>query len=281
MNLGLALDGKRLLICAHNGAGSPPGYHEFEIDPDRFDREQKGGYLWDTLPDQAGDLYLNASKIALAIPASSCFVKRIEIEKKMEESIPDFLKWRADLELPGDISGYIYGFIPIRRSFDGQRTESFFFAVPESKAGPLIHGFFGPDDKERMVVLPEHVGFGKVIEKSLGKDDIPQAALVHCPPDGAVAVFVKDSRLYHGRYFPLDPARADELSIDIETYLLSLVDPTESTPMILTHSSPDFITDWSPIVPVFMNIQDLDFISAWGAAEYIALGGKCVLSAGA
>jgi hypothetical protein len=128
-------------------------------------------------------------------------------------------------------------------------------------------------------LFPEYVGLVKVIEKSLGADDIPQAAVIHCNDAGVVAVFVKDGRFFKGRYFPYRLQTREELSIDIETYLLSLTSPDESMPLVITGSAENFKTDWSPIVPAFLNVQDLDFAPVWGLAEFVYAGGECALSA--
>jgi hypothetical protein len=143
----------------------------------------------------------------------------------------------------------------------------------------LTQALFRADDARAVEMFPEHIGLVKILEKSLGKDDISQAALIHNDDEGVVAVFLKDGRFYCCRYFPVSSQSREEFTSDIETYLLSLSSPDESLPLVVTGSAENFKTDWSPIIPSFMNVQDLDFSSVWGLAEFVFAGGECELSA--
>ena len=205
--------------------------------------------------------------------------KRMELDDRLNERIPDYKKWRTGIQLPGNPNLYGYGFIHLMKSFDGKKIETIFFAAPGAHVRKLTQALFRADDTRTMELFPEHIGLVKVIEKSLGSDDIPQAALIHCNDEGVVAVFVKDGRFYNGRYFPVNPQNREDLSVDIETYLLSLSNPDESLPLVITGSAENFKTDWSPIVPAFLNVRDLDFSPVWGLAKFVFAGGRCELSA--
>jgi hypothetical protein len=101
----------------------------------------------------------------------------------------------------------------------------------------------------------------------LQKDDIPQAAIIHCDSQGVSVAYMVDGHFKHCRYFHRD-AGWDGHSADIETYLLSQADMTESLPLVITGFPGNFKTEWSPIVPSFMGIHNLEFAGAWGVAEY-------------
>ncbi len=268
-----------MFLTVHNGDKESPKFYRHDVTWKESGIESSQGYIWDQTNEIARRLYIDASRIIVVLSASTCMAKRMELDNEPGDKISDYKKWRAGIQLPGDLSMYCYGFIPLLRSYDSRKIETVFFATPAVIVKQLTQALIRADDKRTLELFPEHIGLVKVIEKSLGKDDIPQAALVHCSDEGAVAVFVKDSRFYSGRYFPVSSQNGQELSTDIETYLLSLSSLDESLPLVITGSADNFKTDWSPIIPSFLSLQDLDFSPVWGLAEFVFAGGECELSA--
>ena len=269
----------RLLLTVHRGGAESPEFYRYDTALKDSDTDLSRGYIWDQTNETARKLYADAGRITVAIPASICMAKRMELDNQLDDKISDYKKWRAGIQLPADLSLYSYGFIPLMKSFDNKRIESVFFAVPAELLKRLTRALVRVDDGRTLELFPEHISLVKVLEKSLGTGDIPQAALIHCDDEGVVAVFVKDGRFFKCRYFPLDPQKREELAVDIETYLLSLTSPDESLPLVITGSAQNFKTDWSPIIPAFLNVQDLDFSPVWGLAEFVFAGGECALSA--
>jgi hypothetical protein len=277
--LAIMIKKNRLLLTVHKGDAESPEFYRYDVALRDSDTDLSRGYIWDQTNETARRLYADAGRITVALPASVCMAKRMELDNKLDGKIPDYKKWRAGIQLPLDQSIYSYGFIPLMKSFDKKRIETVFFAVPAELLKRLTRALVMVDDGRVLELFPEHIGLVKVLEKSLGTGDIPQAALIHCDDEGVVAVFVKDGRFFKCRYFPLDPQNREGLAIDIETYLLSLTSPDESLPLVITGSAENFKTDWSPIIPAFLNVQDLDFSPVWGLAEFVFAGGECTLSA--
>jgi hypothetical protein len=269
----------RLLLTVHRGDAESPEFYRYDTALRDSDTDLSRGYIWDQTNETARRLYADAGRITVALPASICMAKRMELDNKLDDKISDYRKWRAEIQLPGDLSKYRYGFIPSMKSFDSKKIETIFFAAPAAPVKRLTQALVRADDKRTIELFPEHIGLVKVLEKSLGTGDIPQAALIHCDNEGVVAVFVKDGRFFKCRYFPLDPQNREGHAIDIETYLLSLTSPDESLPLVITGSAENFKTDWSPIIPAFLNVQDLDFSPVWGLAEFVFAGGECELPA--
>ena len=279
MILSVLLKRSSLFLMAHRGDEGPPEFHRYDVTWKDSDTDLSRGCIWDRTDDTARKLCVDARKIVVVIPASVCMARKIELDNQLIDKIPDYKNWRAGIQLPGDLSMYCYGFIPLTRSFDGGKIETFFFAAPAVVVKRLTKALSGANDTRKIELFPEHIGLVKVAEKSLGTDDIPQAALIHCDAEGMVVVFIRDGRFHNGRYFPVTSGNREELSTDIETYLLSLSSPDESLPLVITGSAENFKTDWSPIIPAFLNVQDLDFSPVWGLAEFVHTGGKCELSA--
>lgn len=279
MILSILLKRNHLFLTIYKGDDEPPGFYRYDVAWRESGADVSHGYIWDQTDETAKRFYLDAGRIVIALPASVCVAKRMELDDQLNERIPDYKKWRTGIQLPGNPNLYSCGFIPLMRSFDGRKIQTIFFAAPGYHVKRLIQALFRANDTRTIELFPEHIGLVKVIEKSLGTDDIPQAALIHCDDDGLVAVFVKDGRFYNGRYFPVSPQNREELSIDIETYLLSLSNPDESLPLVITGSAENFKTSWSPIIPACLNVQDLDFSPVWGLAKFVFTGGRCELSA--
>ena len=230
MNLGIAVLDDRLLLVSHNGVEKDPDYTQFlfSVRPDF--NSPSPGMLWELVDQAARDLSSAADKLILAIPAALCLVKRLIIKGTQVADDPGYSNWLAGTQLPGDLANFHYSFIPLRQSFDSAQSEVLFYATPSGPHARIIAALKRQDDSREVIALPEQLGLVMVLEKSIGREDIPQAGIINCDRNSLAVVYVKDCRFNHWRYFPHKPGRQDELSIDVETYLLSRADATESLP---------------------------------------------------
>jgi hypothetical protein len=273
MNLGISILDDRLLLALHYGGTQEPEYQTF-LFGDVLSESPEPGALWFLAGDEARAIYNKAEKVILALPASLSFLKRLELKGEYFKESPEYSKWLATIQLPGDISEFHYEFLPLRESFDKTTMEVLFIGAPLSGLNRLLTAITPPDDTRQIMVLPEQLGLIKTLEKSLTKDDIPQAGIVNCDRAGATAVYLKDGRFYHSRYFNNQPDHKDDLATDIETYFLSRAEASESLPLVISGFPNDFKTNWSPIIPAFLGIHNLEFAGAWGVAEYVYSGAK-------
>jgi hypothetical protein len=265
MKLGITLLENVILMAFHYGSVREPEFKSFSL-------KEKGdspGWVWRASENEAFESFKRAERSVLALPAASTFLKRLQVDSRLSKEQPDYLKWLAKTQLPGDLSNFRYDFIPLRESFDSRSAEMLFYATPAKLVENLLQGLKTDFEAMPIALIPEQVGLVRVVERSLGKDDIAQAGIVNCENKGASAVYVKDGRFNHCRFFPSHEGLNSELSIEIETYFLSRADATESLPLVVTGFTGDFKTDWSPIVPAFMGIHYLEFAGAWGAADFL------------
>jgi hypothetical protein len=268
--LGVSILGDKFLLALHHGGNREPEFMSFTHGIGDIFHDVSDKSIWQISGEATGDYVAKADKIFFSIPSSLCYLKNIEIDQKSAEGNPEYFDWLASIQLPGDLSFYRYEFLPLRTSFDGSRVEMIFFAAPAKQLATVLRAL-RPDDESRSIrALPEQLGLVRVIEKSLAKDDIPQAGVVNFENAGASAVYMKGGRFAHCRFFSKLPALLGDLPSDVETYFLSRADSAESLPLIITGLPGDFKTSWSPIVPAFMGIHNLEYAGAWGVADYMS-----------
>jgi len=268
MILGVSILSDRLLLALHHGGKREPEFTSLSHGLGDMFHDVSDRSIWQILGEATADHVAKADKIVFSVPSSLSYLKNIEIDQKSAEGDQGYFDWLASTQLPGDLSFYKYEFLPLRTSFDGSRVEMIFFAAPAKQLANVLQAL-RPDDESRLIrALPEQLGLVRVIEKSLAKDDIPQAGIVNFENAGASAVYVKSGRFDHCRFFSKLPAPLGDLPTDVETYFLSRADSAESLPLIITGLPGDFKTSWSPIVPAFMGIHNLEYAGAWGVADY-------------
>ncbi len=239
-------------------------------------RETSGrGYIWDLVSDDLKNAYAEADTLAVTLPASACMVKRIVIEKRLEDGIPEYREWRAGIELPGGSERFGYGFLPSMKDPGGVRSETVFFAVPIGYLQRLTRAVIGENDSREICIMPEQAGLAELASRSAR--DYSQVALAHFDRQYAVVIVIRDGRFYGGRYFRSSEQDLDEISVDIETFMLSVAPSDESCPLIVTGLADSFKTSWSPILPAFLEEPYLEFSSVWGITEFISKGGRCEL----
>jgi hypothetical protein len=267
VNLGISVLDDRLLLVSHQGHDKSPEFEKYDFKQKRDSRSSLG-LIWDLVDISAGDAYLTADRLVLSIPASICYLKRLEIDSDLIENYPDYLEWLACTLLPGKVAQYKYEFISAGRSYDETRLEMIFTAVPIGPLNELFQSLKINDDAREIIAIPEQLGLIKALEKSFSNDDIPQAGIVNCNSLGAAIVLLKNSRFYHSRFFPIHQDHADELAVDIETYLLSQIDSSDPMPLLVTGLPELFKTSWTPLHPSYLPVHNLEFTAAWGALEY-------------
>lgn len=272
MNLGISVFDDRLLLVCHYGADRPPEFGKY-IFKRKPDPQSNPGHLWDFVDVAAGDAYLTADRLVLSVPASICYLRRLEIDDSLIKDYPDYLDWLACTMIPGDLAQYKYEFISVGENYDGTKLEMIFSAIPITSLNQLYHSLKINNDPRQIIAIPEQLALIKVLEKSLASDDIPQAGIVNCNSFGAAVVLLKNSKFYQCRFFPIHQDHADELAEDIETYLLSLSDSSDPMPLVITGLSDSFKTNWTPLYSVLPLMHDLEFAAAWGAVEYDYLSG--------
>lgn len=271
MILGFSFLDNRLLMAAYPDSKQEArfvalNYSHRSVSSDRVAEE-----FWENAGEQALELYAAADKIVIAIPGSQCFIKRLEIDRVSAGDDPAYYQWLASTQLPGKLSQYQYGFETLRQSFDKRSAETVIYAAPAAGVNALLAPFRMEDGARRISVLPEPLGLCRALNKSLSRDDIPQAAIVNCGQAGATVVYMRDGRFSHFRHFSARGADSD-LATDVETYLLSRADSAESLPLVITGFTGDFRSNWTPVVPAFLSIHDLEFAAAWGIADYLGAG---------
>ncbi len=272
MILGLSVrDGKLLMAVRQD---DDTRFHQIDID--LSDRSESFD-IRNIADDDIRKLFDESKLVALGIPASACFTKRIEIDKNLSREKEDYLRWRAGIQLPGGLDKYEYGFVPVLKRFDSVKTEVLFYAMPRGEMGNIL-SVFGGALPEFAVIVPEQLALVEVLRKSISKDDIDQAAIVNIENDRAVAVFLKDNRYHHSRCFSLSDSGPEELSSDIETYLLTQMSHEEDLPLVVIGTTDRLKLNWPSIAPVFLSIHDLDYAISWGLSEVVAAGGRCELS---
>ena len=276
MNLGITVFDDRLLIVRHFGKNKSPEYGEYVFRRKLNFNADLDGCAWSFLDVETGDSYRTADKLILSIPPSLCYLKLLEIDSKTARENPDFFTWLAGIHLPGDLSQYQYKYITTGKSFDGAKVKMILTAIPFEPLKKFIRPLKRQNDPREIVAIPEPLGLIKALEKSLGQDDIPQAAIVNCSQNEASAVILKNNLYFDFKYFQFDQGKPDDLVVDIETYLLSRADASEPFPLVVTGSPELFKTNWVPLQPAFLSNDNLKFASAGGAAEHeSSIGEQC------
>jgi hypothetical protein len=270
MILGVSFLHDRLLLALHFGAEKGPEFLSFPVDLSRIPGSPPEKSAWQSLGEEAAAHARNAEKVVFSIPSPLCYLRKVEIDRELTEESKTYFDWLASTQLPGDISSYSFEFLPLRKSFDGSMMEMVFFAAPVGQLNNALQALRLDDESQQIRALPEQLGLVRVIEKSLARDDIPQAGIVNFEKAGASAVYVKSGRYDHCRFFSKHPNLPGDLPTDVETYFLSRADSSESLPLVITGSPEEFKTSWSPIVPAFMGIHHLEYAGAWGVADYVS-----------
>ncbi len=271
--LGVSIKGNAVYVTRRDGDGTL--YHRLETGSGIISGEN----IWDRAGDELKEAYAAAALMALAVPGSRCLAKRIELDDRMNGEKDDYRRWRAGLELPDDPDKFIYGFLPVSRRFDSVKSEMIFYAAPKTEIEKSSASVFAGRAPESCLLIPEQLALTEVLRESISKDDISQAAIVSVDDDGAVAVIMRDNRYHHSRSFEFSGLRKNEFGLDLETYLLSRKTEDEELPLVVLGSTGELKLDWSPVVPVFLGIDKLDYAVSWGVCEFALAGGRCELSA--
>ena len=266
MILGISYQKNRILIAKHFGTDKEPEYLSFSLNEDEHQDSKVPGNIWSQIGEDARNAFISAEKVVLSIPSHLCYLKRLDIKTKYLDSSPVYLDWLASTQLPGELIGYRFGFIKIGQSFDMLSQEMLLYACLKMVIEPKISSLLIPELERELILIPEQLGLLKTLENSITKGDIAQAGLIDFDTENATVVHMLHNRYGSSRCFPI--SLGPELATDIETFLLSKADSLESFPLVITGNPNDFHTNWSPIVPAFMGIHNLEYAAAWGVAAY-------------
>jgi len=269
MILGVAIENNSLLLAGHSGRDSEPLFRTFTLEGRS---PNQGAYDPGSIREQAGEeasqILDGAEQIVFALPAETCYLKRLSIENRLVQEKPEYLNWVAGNHLPGKLDDYHYSFISLRQSFDATKTEMLLHATTLKRYDEFSM-ILKPGDNQTIKFIPEQVGLVQVLDKSLDRGDIAQAGIVDCRHNGILAIFARDGSFDHSRLFMIGSSSKNEIAADIETYFLSRADVSETLPLVITGFTGCFATNWSPVVPAFMGIHNLEYASAWGVADFV------------
>jgi hypothetical protein len=267
MIIGAAIENNNLLLVAYSGRNIETQFSSFPL-AENGGSDSEAKTVWDRAGDEARQILSQAEQVVFAMPSETCYLRRIVVKSRIIQEKPDYLKWIAGTYLPGNLDIYFHDFIPLRQSFDGTTTELLLFAM-DSKKQINLTSMLNPGDGRLVKFLPEQLGLVQVLEMSLKKEEFPQAGIINCRQDSIAAVFARDGRFDHSRLFAYGLAHKSEITSDIETYFLSRADVTEQLPLVITGTTGCFATNWSPVIPAFMGIHNLEYAGAWGVADFV------------
>jgi hypothetical protein len=281
VNVGISVENNTLYLAGQNGEGKKPYYYKSTINLIEPDSEVSSGYIWEQVADQElKRKYLDAEKIVLVIPAGICYAKKISLEHDPEKDQKEYQAWIAGNLLPGDVSKYIYGFIPLSESADMKRIDVLFYATLSEQFWPYFYAVIKDENYDRTCLLPEYMALSFLLRKSIKADSGLQAGIVNIGANGAAVVYIKDGSVFANRYFPVRPGKMEELKTDLETYFLSLIDFEKQTEILIAGKENLPALNLGAEARIRYNRLSAGFISALGSVEYITAGGKCELPAG-
>lgn len=280
MNIGVSIENGTLFLAADEGDCKNTSFHKSAIRLSNSDNEISSGYVWDQIEDEEfRNVFQGAEKIALSIPAGICYTKKISLERRLIKSEKDYRDWIAGKHLPGDLSKYIYGFIPLDESDMENKIAVLFYATLSDHFWPLFYAVIRDESYDRVCLMPEYTGLSFLLRKSLGPAGDIQGGMVNIGANGAAAVFIRSGRVISNRYFLRRVGETEDLKTDLETYLLSLMEPEEHADIFIAGKENLPVFDFEGDVSVKYNRMSAGFISALGSVEYISAGGKCELPA--
>lgn len=278
MNIGISIENDFLYVVADEGEGSKPAYHKSRVKINEHDNDKSNGYIWDQIENEEfRQIYLKAGKIVLTVPAAICYTRKISLDSDLAVNDKEYLAWVAHNRLPGDISKYIYGFIPSSRNSLKGKIEVFFYAAPSDQFWRYFCAAIKDESYDRVCLLPEFVGLRSLLRKTVRADAGIQAGMVNMCASGAAAVFISNDILFSNRYFPYRAGKIEELKTDLETYFLSLIDPGRPADIFIGGKEDLQALNLGPDTRIKFNRMSAGFISALGSVEYVSAGGKCEL----
>jgi hypothetical protein len=281
VNIGISIEDNIMYLAGRPGENEKPYYYKSPFYLINSENEIPSGYVWDRVADEESIRnFMEAEKIALVIPAAVCYTKQITLEKYQDRDPDKYRTWIAGNLLPGDLSNYIYGFIPLGTSSVEEKAEVLFYATISDQFWPHFYAVIKDENYDRTCLLPEYVALSYLLRNSIGAVTGVQAGMINVGAGGAAAVFVKDDTIFSNRYFPVKAGGIDELKTDLETYFLSLIDPEKQTELFIAGKQRIPSLQLGSETRIRFNSMSAGFISALGSADYVSAGGKCELPAG-
>lgn len=281
MNVGVSIENNLLYLVAINGGAEKPSFYKSSINLSISGKDGLGGHIWDRIEsEELRNAYMQADKIAFTIPAGICFSKRIILDANLDRARPDYRAWVARNQLPGELSNYIYGFLPLAEDQTSNTIETLFYASLSDHFRPLFHAIAGKDNFDRVCPVPEYMSLAVILRNAVGVSANVQAVMVNIGSSGATVVIVKAGSIFSTRYFPLQAGKSNELTSDLEAYFLSMIDSDEGIEIYIAGGGKSMLFQPNIEARIKYNKMPAGFISALGSVEYISTGGTCELPAG-
>jgi len=281
VNAGICIENNMLYLVAKNKGSEKPSFYKSNIRLSISYKDEPGGYIWDRIEnEELKSVFMQADSIALVIPARICFSKKINVDSNLDRNRKEYKAWIAHNQLPGKISDYIYGFIPLVEDRTSNKIETLFYATLSEQFHPLFYAVVDDEDRDRIRLVPEYMSLAVILLNAINTGSDIQAAIINSGESGTAAVLIKRGSIYSTRYFPLQTGKWGELASALEAYFLSMFDSNKQTEIFVAGGKglrvfkPDFKAK------IRFNKMPVGFISALGSVEYISAGGRCELPAG-
>jgi hypothetical protein len=281
VNVGVSVENNVLYLVVKNSDTSKPSFHKSNIAPFLSDKNKSSGYIWDQISDEEiKNTFRGAEKVAFTIPARICFSKIISMDMNINRDRKGYQAWVARNQLPGEISDYMYGFLPLSEESTSDRIEVIFYATFSKHFQPLFDAVIKEEDRNRTNLVPEYMGLGVILTNAVDIDSEIQAAIISSREDGAAVTSIRKGSICSIRYFPKRAGRSGDFLLDLETHLLSIFDSDAKTEIYIVGNRE--LQDFDPRIKakIRYNRMPVGFISALGSVEYISTGGRCELPAG-
>lgn len=282
MNIAVSINDNTLYVVAGDINENKAAFHKSPVKFIQQDKEPGGGYFWEQVSDDNLVDTLNASeKVIITIPARISFCKKVFINSELIKNQKNYLEWYAGKQLPGDISRYIYGFIPlVENDPDEKMIEALFYATISERFWPIYYALARDDILDKVNLIPEFLGLYYLLVRAMDPAQVSQSGLVNFHGDGAAAVFSSDGAFSSARYFPKTSEGTEYLKNELEAFFLSLIDSESPAEILITGRESLKTLRFNMEINLKLNPMSAGFVAGIGALSYIEAGGECELPAG-
>ncbi len=277
MNIGITIGDKALYITALKDIAAKPEFYKTAIDLRLADANLANGYIWDNVREDIANIFSNAEKIALTIPAKMCYSKIISMD--LNKKFDSYPKWLAGIQIPGDLAKYIYGFIPLNNIDRSGINNVLFYATPAELFWPLFCAAVKDDVYDKVELVPEYTALNGLLTDNDGGESLSQTGIVNISQNGAAIVINRNSKLSAVRFFPIESNLPVDFMDGIETYLLSQCCNAENSRAIIINRAEMAKSNRNSSLSLEYKNIEAEFMSALGAIKYLLSGGKCELPA--
>jgi hypothetical protein len=281
LNIAVTISDSVLYIAAGESSGGKASFYKADIKLVHPVSKEKSGYIWDQVEDKKllDDLKA-ADKVVFAMPAKISFCKKVFLDSGLNRDHKDYQEWFARKQLPGDISRYIYGFIPVGNESNGGNIEAIFYATITDRFWPLYYAVAGDDFLDKISLVPELAGLWRILVLSVDWDLTRQASIVNFHDEGAAVVFSRNAEFSVARYFPLPKSGIEELSAELEAFFLGQIDPEMPACIFMAGRENLKTLRLDLDITMKFSFMSAGFVAALGTLGFLSAGGKCELPAG-